>query len=480
MAQIPVLSGIFTDSGANFRRSYPLNLEPVPVDQGISKGYLRTTPGMVEFANSIYSGAADRGAINWQGICYRVIGEWLTRVNEDQTIDYLGLLVDDSKRAVMVNGFDRLAISSGGNLYYWSPTLGLLQVTDPDLGTVLDVVWAAGYYLTTDGEFIVQTELNDPLSINPLKYGSSEASPDPINSLLFIRNELVAINRYTTEYFDNVGGTGFAWQRIEGAMIPKGSIGTHASCYYLETFAFVGGGYNEGISVFVGAQGSTVKIATREIETILAEYTEAELAGIVVEARTDRVNQFLYIHLPDKSLVYDAAATQAVGEPVWHVLQSGTQGEIGYRARNFVNCYGKWLFGDTQSLRIGYLTDNDARQFGETVPWQFDTTLVYNEGRGAIFHSLELVRLTGRESINPLIPAPTQGATVFYSYTDDGLTYSNPRSSLVTRPGNTSARTCWRRLGHMKNWRGLRFRGMNNPYPDAIARLEAQLEPLAG
>jgi hypothetical protein len=477
--QIQLLSGIFTDTGADFRRSYPLNLTAVPLENGISKGYLRTADGMVEFANSIFSGASDRGAINWQGICYRVIGEWLTRVNANQTIDYLGQVADDGKRCVIVNGFDRLAISSGGNLYYWSPTLGLVQVTDPDLGLVLDVVWAAGYYLTTDGEFIVQSELNDPLEFNPLKYGSSEASPDPINSLLFIRNELVAINRYTVEYFDNIGGSGFAWQRIEGAMIPKGSIGTHASTYYLESFAFVGGGYNEGLSVYLAGPGQVVKLATREIETILQGYTEAELAGISTESRADKVNQFLYIHLPDQTLVYDAAASEVVGEPVWTVHTSGEQGQLSYRARNFVQCYGKWLFGDNQSLKIGYLTPDDARQFGQTVPWQFDTVLLYNEGRGAVFHDLELVRLPGRQSINPLLPAPTQDATVFLSYTDNGLSWSNPRSSLKTRPGNYEARTCWRRLGHMKQWRGMRLRGMNNPYPDAFTRLEAVIEQLS-
>jgi hypothetical protein len=471
MAQVQILNGIYTDSGADFRRSYPLNLEAIPLEQGISKGYLRTAPGMVAFTEPALG--ADRGAINWLGICYRVIGDKLARVNSSGTIDYLGTVANDGKRAVMVNGFDRLAISSGGNLYYWSTTIGLVQVTDSDLGTVLDVVWAAGYYLTTDGEFIVQTELDDPLQVNPLKYGSSEASPDPINSLLYVRNELIAINRYTVEYFDNIGGSGFAWQRIEGAMIPKGSIGTHASCYYLESFAFVGGGYNEGLSVYIAGPGQAVKIATREIETILEGYTQEQLAAVFIEARADKVQQLLCIHLPDQTLVYDYAATQAVGDPVWAVLASGASGDQAYRARNFVNCYGRWLFGDAQTLRIGYLTHQDARQFGDTVPWQFDTPLIYNEGRAVVVHDLELVRLPGRNTPS------AQEATIFYSYTDDGLQWSNPRPSLKTSPGQASARTCWRRLGHMKQWRGLRFRGMNNPAPDAFARLEAVFEPLS-
>lgn len=476
--QVPILHGIYTDSGADFRTSYPLNLIPVPKEQGISKGYLRTAEGMVEFANSIYSGSSDRGALTWDGIQYRVIGDWLTRVNADGTIDYLGNVANDGNRVVMVYGFDRMAIASSGLLYYWSQAIGLVQVTDPDVGIVRDVIWAAGYYMVTDGEFIAQSELTDPTSFNPLKYGSSEASPDPVNSLLYIRNEMVAVNRFTCEIFQNVGGDGFAWQRIEGAIIPKGSLTRDASCYFIGTFAFVGGGDGESLSVYIAGAGETQKVATREIETILGEYTPDQVATIVLEPRADKLQQLLYLHLPDKTLVYDAAGSATLGDPIWFVLASGSNAELPYRARNLSFAYGKWLFGDLQSLRIGYLTSDDARQFGETVPWQFDTVLVYNESKGAIVNNLELVRLPGRQAVNPLISPPTQLASIFASYTEDGLTWSNPKPSVLTSPGMTQARTTWRRLGKFRQYRGMRFRGMNNPYPDAFARLEADLEPL--
>ncbi len=476
--QIPILSGIFTDTGADFRTSYPVNMIPVPKETGISSGYLRTAEGMVEFANSIYSGAADRGGINWNGACYRVIGEWLTRVNEDQTIDYLGQIDDDGKRVVMTYSFDRLAIAAAGKLYYWPISGGTSFVTDPDLGTVLDVVFASGYYITTDGEFISVTELNDPFAVNPLKYGSSEVSPDPVNSLLLIRNEVVAINRYTCETFQNVGGTGFPYQRVDGAMIPKGSIGTHASCYYLDTFAFVGSGPNEALSVYIGRSGGAEKIATREIEVMLQQYTEEQLASIVVESREDKAHQWLYLHLPDRTMVYDRAGSGAVGEPVWFRLTSGSAGDEPYAARNYVYAYGKWLFGDINSLRIGYFTNEDARQFGETVPAWFETMMVYNEGRGAIMHSLELVRLTGRSAGATFYPDPTGPSVVAMSYTDDGQLWSDERMSPLTYPGQTTKRTQWRRAGKLRHFRAFRFILRNNVYPDAFVRLEAVIEPL--
>jgi len=473
--QIPVLSGITVDAQANFRTSYPMNLVPVPTDQGISKGYLRSAEGMVEFATSAYT---DRGGINWQGVMYRVAGSFLVRVNADQSTDFMGFIADDGKRVILVNGFDRLAIASAGRLFYFIHGSGVTEVTDTDLGTALDVIWAAGYYMTTDGASLVVTDLNDPMSVNPLKYGSSEASPDPVNSLLYIRNEVYAVNRYTVEVFQNVGGSGFPFQRVEGAMIPKGSIGLHASCYYLDNFAFVGGGLNESLSVYIGGPGQVSKIATAQIERTLQDYTEAELASLVVEARSDKLHDWLYIHLPDKTIVYDAAASAILQEPVWFTLSSGANGDQAFRARNFVRAYDKWLFGDIQTNKFGYFTEGDARQFGETVPWQFDTVMLYNEGRGAIIHDLELVRLPGRQAVSPLSPTPTVGASVFLTYSDDGETYSQPKPSALTYPGQRLKRTAWRRIGQVRHYRTFRLRGMNNPYPDSFARLEAQIEGL--
>jgi hypothetical protein len=142
--------------------------------------------------------------------------------------------------------FDRLAIASSGVLYYLFGGV-LSKVTDPDLGTVNDVLWIDGYFLTTDGTSIVQTELLDPASVNPLKYGSSEADPDKVVALIKLRNELYVLNRHSIEVFQNVGGSLFAFARVPGALTPKGCIGTFACSLYLGSIAFLGSARNEAL-----------------------------------------------------------------------------------------------------------------------------------------------------------------------------------------------------------------------------------------
>jgi len=468
--QIPILNGIYTDNGPDLRTSYPVNMVPVPKQSGISNGFLRPGDGIV--ANGSGPGV-DRGGVNWNGVCYRVMGTKLVTVASNGAVTVLGDVGGPTNTLVTFDySFDLLAIASGTRLYYWNPaTNTLTQNTDPDLGIVLDVVWVDGYFMTTDGEFLIVTELTNPLDVNPLKYGSSEVDPDPVVALLKLRNEIYALNRNTIEVFDNVGGTLFPFNRIDGAQIQKGVVGTFACCVYMEQIAFLGGGRNEAPSIYIGAAATATKISTQEIDELLLNYTEAQLATVKMEARNDKAHQHLYVHLPDRTLVYDGAASQVLGEAVWFTLTTTVVGFSQYRARNLVYAYDKWLVGDPQSSNIGYLVDTIGTHWGQKVRWEFGTLIVYNEGNGALFHELELVSLTGRVAlgIDPQIST---------SYSLDGLSWSQDRFIRAGTIGNTKKRLAWFQQGNMRNWRIQRFRGDSDSHI-AFARLEAQIEGLA-
>jgi hypothetical protein len=463
--QIPILRGVYASTTPELRTAYPVNLVPVPKQSGISNGFLRPGDGIV--ANGTGPGT-DRGGINWNGTCYRVMGTKLVSVSSNGTVTVLGD-VGSGGPVTFDYSFDRLAIASGGRLYYWNGAL--TQVTDLDLGNVLDVVWVDGYFMTTDGEFLIVTELTNPTQVNPLKYGSSEVDPDPVLALIKLRNEVYALNLHTIEVFDNVGGEFFPFERIDGAQIQKGVIGTHACCVYIDRIAFLGSGRNEAPGIYVGASSNTQKISTQEIDELLLTYTEAQLSQVKLEARNDKSHQHLYVHLPDRTMVYDAAASEALGDQVWFTLTSTIVGFSQYRAQNMVWAYDKWLVGDPQSNSIGYLVQDTGHHWGQQVRWEFGTTIVYNEGNGAIFNRLELVSLTGSVALgkNPQIST---------SYSVNGLAWSQDRSISVGTTGNTAKRLAWFQQGHMRNWRIQRFRGDSDAHISFV-RLEAQIEGLA-
>jgi len=460
--QVPIVSGIYTDAAAEFRTAYPVNMVPVPKSTGLSESYLRPAEGAVALA---VGPGVPRGGIEWNGVCYRVMGTKLVKVS-GVAVTVLGD-VGAGGQCSFDYSFDRLAITSGGRLYYWNGA-ALTQVVDADLGVALTVKWVDGYFMTTDGSYIVVTELGNPTSVNPLKYGSSEVDPDPVQTLLKVRNEIYAVNRHTIEVFDDVGGDLFPFQRIEGAHIPKGAVGTYAACTFADALAFVGSGRGEAIAVYIGANGSASKISTREIDTILGSY--ADLSKIVLETRASGNHQHLWIRLPDRTLVCDMAASSIAGEPIWFQLTSSQVGYEAYRAVDLVCIGNDWLVVDMVTNSVGRLTTDTARHFGEVVRWEFSTGILYNSGRGGIFNSLELVCLTGRVEFG-------EDPYVSTSYSVDGVLWSQPRSIKAGAQGDRLRRLVWLQQGHMLHWRVQRFTGDSRALI-TVARLEAVLEPL--
>ena len=463
--QIPIINGVYANENADLRVSYPVNLVPTALDSGISMGFLRPAEG-IELLGT--GPGVDRGAINWNGVCYRVMGTKLVSVSALGIATTLGD-VGSGGQVTFDYSFDRLAINSGDRLYYWDGA-ALTQVIDVDLGVVLDVKWVDGYFMTTDGEFLVVTELTDPTQVNPLKYGSSEADPDPIKRLLKINNEIYALNRHTIEVFDNIGGTGFPFQRIEGAQIPKGTLGSRCSTNYLERIAFLGSSRYEAPAIYLGANGQVVKISSPEIDILLKDYTETVLAATVMETRVDKGRNLLYLHLPDRTIVYDAEASKSVQIPVWFILSSATDGFSQYRGINFVWCYDFWMCGDPTTTNVGKLTDGGSDHYGAVVGWEFSTKIIYNMGRDAIIHMLQLVALTGRVAVG-------KDPSISTSFSTDGETWSANRSIKSGINGDRKKRLAWLQNGVFTNWRIQRFKGDSDSFL-TFARLEAEIEGL--
>jgi len=356
--QVPILSGIATDETANIIDSYPINMIPVAMASGISAGYLRTADGAESLGTS---SGTPRGGINWNGELYRVSGTKLVKVAFNGVEIVLGD-VGSGGKVTLGYSADRLAVASGGDLFYWDGAV-LTQVVDPDLGTCLSFIWVDGYFVSTDGEYLVVTELNDPTLVNPLKYGSSEIDPDPIITVLKARNEVIAVNRYTIEFFNNVGGSLFPFQRIEGAQLQKGALGLHCACTFADSVAFLGSGRNETPAIYMGMNGSLQKISTAAIDTLLAAYGEIDLATVILESHNHQSHQQLRVRLPDRTLAFDLDASQSASSISWFVLTSAAIGFSSYRIVDHVWCYDQWNVCDSVTEDYGVMLNDSALHF---------------------------------------------------------------------------------------------------------------------
>ncbi len=462
--RLPILKGVYADAVGDFIESPPVNREPVIVETGLSDGYLRVAPGITGTAQAT---GADRGGINWNGVPYRVIGTKLVSLNASGSITELAD-VGSGGPCWFDYSFDNLAIGSGGRVYLWNGS-ALTQITDEDLGTIIDGIWIDGYFLMTDGEFLIVTELNNPTSIDPLKYGSSEEDPDPVLGVIKVRGEAYVPNRYTIENFSNAGSVGFPFVRNSGALIPFGIVGTKAKAPYLQSFAFVGSAKGEALGVYLAGNGDASKLSTRFVDDELAKLTDEQVAAIECEARVDSDEQRLLIHLPNKTLVYYATASQRTQGKVWAIYASGIDADEAYRGRNGVLAYGKRWVGDSQG-NVGYIDATTSKHFGTVTGRRIDTALLYNEAGRGIINAIELNGLPGRA---PLGADPR----IFMSWTIDGVTWSQERAVTAGRAGERAVRMQWRPNVRFNQWIGLRFREADDgmvPY----ARLDAAIQPL--
>lgn len=451
------------------RVSYPRNLVPVLQDSGLAEGFLRPAEGIVSFGTGP---GPDRGGINWNGRYIRVMGPKLIEISKFGVVTEIGEVEGSVDPVTLDYSFDYLACASNGKLWLYDGGT-LTQVTDVDLGTCIDVVWVDGYFISTDGEFLVVGDLNDPFDINQLKYASSEVDPDPIEALLKLRNEVYVLNRYTIEVFRNVGGTGFPFQRINGGQMRRGVIGTHACCVFTDEFiAFVGGGRNESPAVWIGANGQTKKVSSREIDKVLATYGEEVLKDVILEERIDQNHKFLVLHLPDRTFVYDFAASETGQTQIWHELSSSELGSGIYRGRNFVYVFDAWHCGDpTAGNAFGYLDSTISTHYGEKTGWEFSTKIVHAEGNGLIFHEVELNGTPGRGVVN-------QNAKISTEYSlDHGMTWSQPKYISPGRLGQRNKHVSWLRQGFMRNQRSQRFRGDSDTHM-SFNRLDLRVEKL--
>lgn len=464
--KIPLLSGIYADAVADFIESYPVNREPVVLSTGISEGYLRIAPGITLLA---VGPGGDRGAINWNGVCYRVMGTKLVSVSATGAVTILGD-VGLGGQCSLDYSFDNLIIASGTRLYYWNAGAGLRQVTDTDLGLVIDAIWIDGYTMTTDGTSLVVTELNDPMAVDPLKYGSSEEDPDPVIGLFRIRGEVYALNSNTIEVFNNIGGNGFPFARNSGAQIPYGCVGTHAKALFAQSFAFVGSARNEAPGVYLAGAGEASKLSTRQIDKLLLALSDEDLADIVMESRVDDDEQRLLVHLPTQTLVFYAKASAQSQQKIWAIYASGIDADQAYRGRNAALAYGRWIVGDAAG-NIGLIDTSVPTHFGAITGWQFDTALMFNESGRGIINSLTLTGLPGRA-------LPGADPRMFLSYSIDGVSYGQEYAIASGQLGQRNKIMQWRKPRRFDSWITARIRGADNGMA-AFARLDAVVEALA-
>ena len=448
--KLPLITGD-RHSDLDYRTNLPVNMTAVIKQIKDSDGYLLTHDGLNSFSET--NGKARGGTFNERfDKHYRVSGDNFESIDVDGTVTNLGLTPGDGVCS-LAESFNTQAILTDGKLYLWD-NASLVQVTDPDLGFPIDITWFRGIYVMTDGQFLFHTDINNEFSISPLKYSSSEFSSDKIIAVARNdENQILAFNRYSTEYFyfnaSAASGTSVL-QVISGKAIKVGIVGTHCKTELDGVFFILGGRKKESPSIHAMSGGSVMPVATREVDKIISKYTEQELSGVVLESRTVDRDMFLVVHLPGETLLYNHTVAKKVGaEAAWSYVKTGVDTDEPWRGKFgvFDPRAAKWIYGDILENKLGYLDDQVASQYGEQVECICYTPIL----------SLETFSIDEFD----LDTIPGYSVTDFtsaFSMSYDGITYGEEQWNLISVMGGYNKRYVVRGLGYIRDSFNFKFR----------------------
>ena len=465
-APINLIRGDEIGSETDYRDALPVNMYAVAKPIIGAAGYMIQFPGLRSFGTS--SGVT-RGAV-WNSFFnnhYRVQGTDFVSVDADGGVTVLGQ-VAGSTTVSMPSALTPLsgevseltatqAIIAGTNYYLYDPTNGFREVTIPSnltrLQNPIDAVQIESLYIFTNGDFLYHTATTGHADIEP---GNTTAtfSGDSIMGLAKTSdNLLIVFGRYSLQFyqFNPTITSGFGFSPIIQHTQKIGIVGTHAKAESNRGWYIVGGRREEAVSVHLLSTGGANKIATREVEKVLAQYPESLLLQIFIEVIEQDATTFLIIHLPSDTLVFNETVAQAVGiQNAWTILRSGTE-DRPWQARHgvFDIRRGEWVFGSTFSEQLGLLDDTVATQYGELSTWELYTPFTYLESSSIDELSVEIV------------PGHTaeRDATFFVAMSMDGVTYGKETTLQYGLPSDYRNRFIGYRLGHMRNWFNFRFRG---------------------
>ncbi len=411
--------------------------------------YILTYPGIADFGTGIGN---DRGGI-WnerQLNHFRVSGLSFIEVDENGDSTILGT-VTGTEQVSLARSFNTQAIVGDNKYFLYDPDNGFRQIIDPNVGNPIDVTWVDGYYFFTDGENLYHTTLADEEVIEPLGFATAEFSPDPTLAVAKDKNnQVIAFNRFSIEYFRNVASAGFAFQRISSKAQKIGIVGTYCQTELDGVFFILGGRKEEDVSFHILQTGSTIPIATREIDRIVDRFTEEELSTVILEARGERNSKFLIAHFPDITLLYNHTVGQKLGpENAWSILKTDVEGDVTYQGINgiFDTRNSEWIYGDKGTARLGRVDENIATYHGERVESIFYTPLVTLETASIDEVYLETV---------PGFVSTT--ATLAMSITYNGFQFSQEFFELYSEPQTYSVRYFIRRVGYVRHRIGWKFR----------------------
>ncbi len=467
--ELPIDLGFYQSSSTPLADQTCINLYPVnPQTKGASsKGALFSAPGIEQVHKTGESG--NRGMLRFKNQLYIVNGNALYVLTANNNLSKIGNIAG-TNRVIMAQNGETLAVQvPSGEGYFWDGSTFILMANTPVGGIVYQGYQAVSGGVTSvtykDGFFVFTTQ--DEIFVSSLvtqNKGQDFAALDFLKSLtdfgknvrtMTVNNELYVLSEKLIDLYQNVGASGFPFLIQRGATIQKGLASRWGVVEFDNSFAFIGNGQGEEVSIWRAQRGFATKISTSAIDEVIQGYTADEISEVFAWSYGEGGNFFLGFTFPDRTFVYDSTASFLQQIPVWHE-RSSNGGR--WRVSDIVAIYGKRLTTDIDSNQIGHLDRDFTNEYGtDTIAKEFSGPYLANQNQALFISELELKTEPGLGNIN-FEGAVGVDPVINLSYSDDGgKSFSTEVSQKLGKNGEFLKRQIWRRLGRANTSRIFKF-----------------------
>ena len=478
--QLEIATGFYTSDSLPLCAQRCINWIPViPQAEALNQRALFNAPGLTLFSTVT---GVNRGGQEMKEVAYFVNGTSLFSVSSAGVSTNLGAIEGAGRVSLANNGQYLVIVVPNGKAYaYDNVSSTLAEITDVDFTArkASAVIYKDGYFVfsSADGSVFFNSSLNDPFTFSGLDVGAAEINPDRIVGLHVNHNELYVLGLETIELFQNVGGSGFPFQRIPGANIQKGVHSSFSVSEFDNTFTFVGGGINEASAIWkVTGSSSAVKISTSAIDNAIQQFTRAEIENCFSWTYALGGNYFVgftfeSIRIPNKTFVYDATTSALAGSSIWHERQTGVT-DNSWRVNSIVSAYDKLMVGDALGGNIGYIDNTNYTEYGDVMV-QEKASKPFSVSGLPIFAGE--IQLTMESGVGLSVGQGSDPAVRMDFSDDGGRTFSSEFSRSYGKIGEYMSLPTWRRQGRIPRHRVIRFK-TSDPVKSVIIKLEADVE----
>lgn len=469
-------SGFFSPAyqarSTNLADSQLINLFPTLVEtrNGKAIGGFYMTPGLILKTNA--GPGPIRGAVpvTSSSLCV-VSGNEVFLVNTSWAATLCGAIGTFTGPVSIITNGRQTNIFDGKAGYLLSGTaLSALSLpfSNPTFATYQDEF---GLVLQANSNICYQSNAGDLSTYNALNFTSFDALPDNAVALGTLNEQVWAVKEFSTEIWTDQGNAGFAFSRIPGALIERGTAAA-ASLAKVGDFLMMVSRNSVGWGeVVVGSPYSWTRVSTHALEAEMA--TWPTLTDIVAFSYQQEGHSFYQMTSPsgNATWVYDLTTSEQLKIPCWHKRAAFLNGQFNRHWANagvFFNgtsVVGDYQNGNLYAYNLDTATDNGAQR-----KWLRMWRALPQPSRVPVrFPPLLIDMETGAQ-----VPDGTN-PQVMLRWTDDGgHRFSNQHLASAGKPGQTVHRVKFTRLGSTRRNSGLdRYFELSSSDPFKVALLGA-------